>query len=88
MTVSFAGLKKGKLADETSFADFAKFNGVGSIRPNDFRVMIRETFANEEFTKNSARNSAIENIGTKKPWYMSKEYYKQGQIYGKMLKGD
>ena len=70
----------------TKFSEFAKFDNVGSVRPNDFRVMIRETFANQDFTKAVARKVAIENIGTKKPWYMSNNYYKRGQQYGKMLK--
>ncbi len=87
MTVSFGGLKKGTLTDGTNFGDFAKFDGEGSIRPNDFRVMIRETFANQEFTRLSARNSAIGNIGVKKPRYMNQNYYNQGQKYGKMLRG-
>ena len=87
MTVSFDGLKKGTLPDGTNFGDFAKFDGADSIRPNDFRVMVRETFANQEFTKSSARNSAIGNMGVKKPWYMSQNYYDQCQKYGKMLRG-
>ena len=87
MTVSFDGLNKGTLADGTNFDDFVKFDGAGSIRPNDFRVMIRETFGNQEFTMSSARNSAIGNIGIKKPWYMSRNYYNQGQKYGRMLRG-
>lgn len=49
--------------------------------------MIRETFGNQEFTMSSARNSAIGNIGIKKPWYMSRNYYNQGQKYGRMLRG-
>ena len=86
MTVSFEGLKRGILPNGTKFSEFAKFDNVGSVRPNDFRVMIRETFANQDFTKAVARKVAIENIGTKKPWYMSNNYYKRGQQYGKMLK--
>ena len=87
MMVSFDGLKRGMLTDETNFGNFAKFDGAGSVRPNDFRVMIRETFANQEFTRLSARNAAIGDIGVQKPWYMSQNYYNQGQKYGRMLRG-
>lgn len=68
------------------FGEFFKWDGNGSIRPNDFRVMVRETFSNQEITKSAARNSAIGTIGKKKPWYMSQNYYDQGQKYGKMLR--
>ena len=87
MTVSFEGLKKGILSDGTNLGAFAKFDGAGSIRPNDFRIMIRETFANQEFTKTNAKKSSIGSIGIKRPWYMSENYYNKGQIYGKMLRG-
>ena len=86
MHVSFDGLKKGALSNGTNFGEFVKWDGNGSIRPNDFRVMVRETFSNQEITKSAARNSAIGTIGKKKPWYMSQNYYDQGQKYGKMLR--
>ena len=88
MTVSFAGLSESSLLDGTNFGDFVKFNGVGSVRPNDFRVVIRETFANQEFTKAAAKNSAIGNVGAKRPWYMSRNYYNRGQNYGEILRGN
>lgn len=87
MTVSFEGLKKGTLKDGTSVGNFVQWDGFESIRPNDFRVMIRESFANQQFTKSAARQSAIGTINVKKPWYMSYNYYDRGQTYGRMLRG-
>ena len=86
MHLSFEGLKEGTLADgSTNFGDFVKWNGNGSVRPNDFKAMIRETFLNESMTKSAAQTAVKNKASNKKPMGHNQTYFDRGISYANMI---
>jgi hypothetical protein len=84
MLTTYHGLKEGKLPDDTDFGEFAKFNLIGSLRPNDFRVMIRETFLNTQFTKDTAREE-VQKRAKRENIRPNEFYINKGKQYAEMI---
>ena len=85
MQVAYDGLRQGTLPDGTAFGDLAYWDGDGSIRPNDFRNMIRETFYNSQIQKYAARTEVRNVAASKKKFGISWNYYNRGQQYARMI---